>query len=116
MMGSRNSDDMRILLVSSFFPPWRGGAETYVYNLSKHLRKRGQKIRVICGDIPVGAGFQLLDGVEVERLKIMARVFGTPIIPELPYRLAFEDADIIHTNFPTPYNAFISAAFSRLRN
>ena len=26
---------MRITIVNSFFPPWRGGAETYVYNLSK---------------------------------------------------------------------------------
>jgi glycosyltransferase involved in cell wall biosynthesis len=39
---------MRIAIVNSFFPPRRGGAETYVLNLSKHLQRRGHQVTVVC--------------------------------------------------------------------
>jgi len=105
-----------VLFVNSYFPPWRGGAETYVYNLSKQLRHRGHEVKVICGNAPLDVGLQVLDKVEIERLRITGRIYGTPIIPELPLKLACEDADIIHANFPSPFNAYFASATSRLKH
>jgi glycosyltransferase involved in cell wall biosynthesis len=106
---------MKVIIVNSFFPPWRGGAETYVYNLSKHIHRRGHEIAVICGSPPLNAGVQFLDGVKIERLRVSAKIYGTPIMPELFRTLAREQADIIHANFPSPYIAFVASAASRLR-
>ena len=106
---------MRIGIVNSFFPPWRGGAETYVYNLAKQLGKRGHEVVVLCGNAPLGPYRQVFDGVTVERIKIAGRVFGTPVMPSLPLKLLGEDLDVIHANFPSPYNAFFSAVAARMK-
>lgn len=105
---------MRILVVGNYFPPWRGGVETYVYNLCKHLQRRGHEVHVICASPPLTEGIQFVDGVSVERVRVTGTLYGTPIMPELPPRLAREPADIIHANFPTPYNALLTSAISKL--
>ena len=106
---------MRVAIVNSFFPPWRGGAETYVYNVSKHLQGRGHEVTVICSSPPFEPGMQFVDGVKVERLRTCGKLYGTPIMPELFQRLVSEQADIIHANFPSPYIACLASAISRMR-
>jgi glycosyltransferase involved in cell wall biosynthesis len=106
---------LKISLINSFFPPWRGGAETYVYNLARGLQARGHEVRVVCGSSPVKAGTEHIDRVRVERLRVAGKVYGTPIIPKLALRLMRENSDIIHAGFPSPYNAFFASVASRLR-
>lgn len=106
---------MRITIVNSFFPPWRGGAETYVYNLSKHLEERGHEVTVFCSSPPFEPGMQFVDGVKVERLRMCGKLYGTPIMPELFQKLVGEQADIIHANFPSPYIACLASTVSRIR-
>lgn len=106
---------MRIIIINSFFPPWRGGAETYVYNLSKHLEERGHEVTVICSSPPFEPGMQFVDGVKVERLRTCGKLYGTPIMPELFQKLMGEQADIIHANFPSPYIACLASTISRIR-
>jgi len=101
--------------VNSFFPPWRGGAETYVYNLSKHLEERGHEVTVICSSPPFEPGMQFVDGVKVERLRTCGKLYGTPIMPELFQKLMGEQGDIIHANFPSPYIACLASTVSRVR-
>ena len=101
--------------MNSFFPPWRGGAETYVYNLAKNLQSRGHEITVVCGDQPLEPGTREVDGLTVKRLHITRKIYGTPIMPYLFLRLLSEPADILHANFPSPYIAFITAFVSKLR-
>ena len=74
---------MKITLVNSFFPPWRGGAETYVYNLATSLRDRGNDVTIVCGDQPLGAGIRASDGLKVNRLRMPGMVYGTPVMSEL---------------------------------
>jgi len=38
---------LKIAVVNSFFPPWRGGAETYVYNIAKAMVARGHEVTVV---------------------------------------------------------------------
>ena len=70
---------------------------------------------MICGSPPAKAGTEHLNRIRIERLGIAGRVYGTPIIPELPFRLMRENPDIIHAGFPSPYNAFFASMTSRLR-
>ena len=106
---------VRVTIVNSFYPPWRGGAETYAYNLAKQLQRRGHEVTVLCANPPLAAGRRLLDGIRVDRLWMAGRLYGTPLVPSLPFRLADEPADIIHANFPSPYNAYVASVISRIR-
>jgi glycosyltransferase involved in cell wall biosynthesis len=101
-------------MVNTFFPPWRGGAETYVYNLSKQFVKLGHQVKVFCASYPERPGRQLLEQVDVHRLRSYARVYGVPLIPSLPLALAKVEADILHANFPNPFNASTTSLISIL--
>ena len=100
---------MKICIVNTFFPPWRGGAETYVYNLAKQLVKRGHKVEVFCASNPKPPGKEEIEGIKVYRLKAPFWVYAVPITPKLFFRLMKTEADIIHANFPNPYNALIAS-------
>ncbi len=68
---------------------------------------------MICASPPLAPGTQYVDGVRIERLRVAARIYGTPIMPDLAGALARENADIIHANFPSPYIAFLSSLVSK---
>jgi len=106
---------MHICLVNSFFPPWRGGAETYTYNLARHLVARGHGVKVFCAAPPRRPGEYSVDGVSVNRLPVAAWIYGTPITLDLPLALMKVDADLLHVGFPSPYNAFHVSLVSKLR-
>jgi glycosyltransferase involved in cell wall biosynthesis len=106
---------LKIALVNSFYPPWRGGAETYTYNLAKALHERGHEIIVVCADEPLPPGEYKSDGIRVVRLSLAGRLYGTPLIPTLFTTLCELDVDLYHANFPSPYLAFNVAIASRLK-
>ena len=106
---------MKICMVNSYFPPWRGGAETYVHELSKALAARGHEVTVLCTSDPIKPGSYDVDGVRVRRLRQLTRLYGTPIQAGLLRELHDCDADILHANFPSPYLAFAVAVASFFR-
>lgn len=59
-------------MVNIFFPPWRGGAETYVYNLAKRLVERGHEMEVFCANPPKPSGVETVEGVKAHKLKASA--------------------------------------------
>lgn len=97
---------MKICIVNSFFPPWRGGAETYVHELARALCTRGHEVVVVCSSDPLSPGIYDVDGVQVRRLRRLARLYGTPIQVGLFRELSECGPDIFHANFPSPYLAF----------
>jgi len=107
---------LRVAIVNSFFPPWRGGAETYAYNLARKLADRGHQVTVLCADKPEGPGEYESDGITVRRLRMLGRLYGTPLIPSLFSELCRIDADIFHANFPSPYIAFSVAVVCALKS
>jgi len=107
---------LKICMVNTFFPPWRGGAETYVRNLAKQLVKLGHEVEVFCTSNPELPGSYVIEGIKVNRLNALAWVYAVPITPRLPLELAKAEADIIHANFPNPYNASIASLNSLLRD
>jgi glycosyltransferase involved in cell wall biosynthesis len=106
---------LKICMVNSYFPPWRGGAETYVHELSKALAARDHEVTVLCTADPLNPGTYDAEGVQVRRLRQLTRLYGTPIQAGLLRELRDCDADIFHANFPSPYLAFTVAAASFFR-
>jgi len=106
---------LKICMVNSYFPPWRGGAETYVHELSKTLAARGHEVTVLCTSDPLKPGTYYVEGVQVRRLQRLTRLYGTPIQGGLLRELHNCDADIFHANFPSPYLAFTVALTSFFR-
>ncbi len=105
---------MRICIVNSFYPPWIGGAETYVSNLAKGLQNDGNSVTVYCASAPLPPGESYDGGVRVRRERAPLRLYGTPLAVS-PLNLFREDYDIIHCNFPSPYLSALFAWFSRIR-
>lgn len=106
---------MKIGLVNSFFPPWRGGAETYACSLAHELTIGGHDVTVLCANEPLAPGTSKEDGVTVRRHRLVGRLYGTPIMPGLVRDLLTIDVDLLHANFPSPYIAFMVALASYLR-
>jgi glycosyltransferase involved in cell wall biosynthesis len=102
-------------MINTFYPPWRGGAETYVKNLAENLARMGHEVRVVAAHQPLSPGEYFQDGVLVKRLKSAGMFYGVPIIPELLQYLVSIDADLIHVNFPNPFNATIGALASIIK-
>jgi glycosyltransferase involved in cell wall biosynthesis len=107
---------MRIAIANSYFPPWRGGAETYAFNLARALTERGHQVTVHCGSDPLAAGRGYEKGIEVVRHRILTRVYGTPVMPDLIKELGHSKVDLLHSNFPSPYIASIVALVSKTRH
>ena len=106
---------MRIGIVNTFFPPWRGGAETHVYNLAKNLSKFGHEVIVFCSDDPMQSGTYQIEGITIKRLKEYGWLYGVPLIPGLAKELLKAEIDILHVNFPNPFNASLSASVGLIR-
>lgn len=105
---------MRICIANSFYPPYIGGAETYVGNLARRLANHGHDVTVYCAHTPLPVGESIQDGVRVRRMRAPIRLYGTPVaVP--PLNLLAENYDIIHCNFPSPYFAALFALFSKIR-
>ena len=112
--GLRGSGEMRICMVNTFYPPYVGGAETYVSSLAKELVRRGHLVTVYCADTPSGPGEAFQEGVRVKRMRTPFMFYGTPIAV-FPGDFLRGDYDVIHCNFPNPYFTAVSAWVSRMR-
>lgn len=106
---------MKIIQTPVRFYPFIGGVENYVYYLSKELVKLGHEINVICANEPNTEKNVVIDGINVKRLPYIFKVANTNITPNLPFKLASEDFDIMHTHLPTPWSADWSALLSKSR-
>jgi glycosyltransferase involved in cell wall biosynthesis len=107
--------NLKICIVNSFFPPWRGGAETYTYNLAKQLALRGHEIEVLCASPPDKPGRYSVGKVSLARLPVTAWLYGTPIASRLLWMPLKSKMDLIHAGFPSPYNAFSASIASALK-
>ncbi|MDG6904402.1 MAG: glycosyltransferase family 4 protein [Nitrososphaerota archaeon] len=103
---------MKICLVNSYYPPWIGGAETYLSNVAKGLKERGHQVTVYCSERPLRAGERFENGIRVVRMRTPFRVYSTPITV-IPTSLLTERYDVIHANFPGPYLAAVSALIAK---
>lgn len=107
---------MKIMQTPVRFYPFIGGVEAYVYYLSKGLVELGHEIDVICANEPPSKEIDNIDGIKVKRLPYISKIANTNITPNLPYMLAKENFDILHTHLPTPWSADWSIIMAKLKN
>jgi glycosyltransferase involved in cell wall biosynthesis len=106
---------MKILQTPVRFYPFTGGVENYVYYMSRELVRMGHDIKVICANEPTTKKDDIVDGIKIKRLRYIAKVANTNITPGLPFTLAHEDYDIMHTHIPTPWSADWSLLDSKIK-
>ena len=110
---------MRVGLVNTFFPPYRGGAETYTLNVAENLAKMGHQVEIVCARSQNGEtwddAIKPHPRIQVHRLEASLWLYGTPILPHLFSKLMRLEVDLLHVNFPNPYNALVGAYISKIR-
>ena len=97
---------MRILQPVQYFYPYIGGQEKYIYNLSKQLIRMGNQVDIITSNFPAAPRLDSMEGINIKRLPIIARILRNPIAPGFLIAGRIASAyDIIHLHnehgFPT---------------
>lgn len=108
---------MKILQIVPYFPPYHGGQEQYVYNLSKYLVKMGHEVHVITSNFPKTKEFEVIDGITVERCNCLMRLLRNPIaIGMLLLGKKIKEYDVIHTHNEHSFAAMVAAYFRKRTN
>lgn len=109
---------MRVLIVSPYFPPRRGGVENYVYNVAKGLVQRGHSVTVLCGTFGEKSKKELIDGIWVIRQKPHIIVSNTAVKLDLAFAMtkAIKSGhfDLINGHTPLIYYADVAAIVSKI--
>ena len=106
---------MKIVQTPVRFYPFTGGVENYVYYMSKELVKLGHDVKVICANEPSSPKEEIVDGININRLRYLTKIANTNITPGFPFALSREEFDIVHTHIPTPWSADWSNIISRIK-
>ncbi len=100
---------MRILQVSPFYAPHRGGVESHVRALVGELARQGHEVEVLTSrsdrHLPPE---ERIDGVPVHRTRTLAVAFNTPIAPRTSRAIREFDPDVIHLHYPPPLTSYFA--------
>lgn len=111
---------MKILVVTPYFYPEGGGLEKYVYNIFKRLVAEGCDITVYCSTKQGYDYSEIIDGININRLKPNIIISNTPIRLDLLQILHREikrnEYDVINGHTPVPYFADIAAMVAFKQN
>jgi glycosyltransferase involved in cell wall biosynthesis len=105
---------MRILHISKYHPPVRGGIETFVRDLGAEQVRRGHDVAVLCHQARPGMATErtVSDGVLSVRARILCHLGFAPISPQFPLllrRLVREwRPEVIHLHLPNPAVLFVN--------
>ncbi|MCJ2164999.1 MULTISPECIES: glycosyltransferase [unclassified Pseudodesulfovibrio] len=103
---------MRILHISKYAPPVRGGVETFVRDLAAEQVRQGHDVSILCHQAESDAPMQtdLDQGVTTTRLPILFTAAFAPFSPVLPLHLQKiirrTRPEIIHLHLPNPMVLF----------
>ena len=90
---------MKILQVSSLFPPHVGGIEHHVEALSNKLVKNGHEVTVYTSNVPKSKKHEVINGVEIYRLKSLFSPLNNQFIPGLFFKLIDKNRfDVVHVH------------------
>jgi glycosyltransferase involved in cell wall biosynthesis len=108
---------IRILEISSCFPPSRGGVEKFVHSLTSGLAQKGHLIKVITSTRGLEPKFKrhFSDTIELIRIPEKFHLFEAPFIPRVAVSALTEDYDVLHINGMVPLVSDLAILFARLR-
>ena len=95
---------MRILEVSKLYPPFWGGIETVVYDISTVLRQKEHNVDVLCVSDKNKSTKEIVDGVNVYRCGSFAHLASTYLSFKFikVWRKIRNNYDVIHVHLPNP--------------
>lgn len=95
---------MRVLQVARFYPPYVGGTESIIREITEGLNKRGIRCDVLCANTSYEYREELLKGYKIYRVKSLGRFASTPLSPQFitKFKEIAENYDIIHFHHANP--------------
>jgi glycosyltransferase involved in cell wall biosynthesis len=108
---------IRVLQVGKYYPPFRGGIESHVADLSVALKGRQIDVEVLVSNDKRETTHEVIDGIPVTRSGTLVKLASTPICPGMLAKLFQVDHDIVHLHLPSPLSAMalqLSQPASRL--
>src|SRR5687768_11267160 len=99
-----NGMAIKLLQVTKFYSPYRGGIETMVEALSEGLAQSGKDVTVLCADHASGNSQIQGSPVRVLRLRRWGTWFSQPLSPGYFSNIAelSRNADLVHLHLPNP--------------
>lgn len=107
---------MRVLQISKFFPPVRGGIESTVHELVEGLNRHGARSDVLCANVHAGTSVERMpQGYTVTRAGRWAQLLATSLSPSLVGHLRRLCAhyEVLHLHMPDPMAALALRASQR---
>src|SRR3954451_3002313 len=89
---------LRVAQVTSLFPPAGGGAGPVCDSITLELARLGHEVHVFTTGHTGAPGLTERQGVQVHRLRAIARSGGAAVVPGLLWTL--RDFDLIHLYYP----------------
>lgn len=100
---------MRILQVTPFYAPHRGGVESHVRALNREFLRQGHDVEVLTSrDDRREPVRETIEGVRVVRAPTWGVVLNTPVDPGVARALRASDADIVHIHYPPPLTSYFA--------
>ena len=108
---------IKLLLITPYFYPESGGLESYTYNISKRMVKKGFDVTILCSTRDKIDENENLDGIKVIRQKPNFILSNTPIRFNLFFTMSKlvkeNDFDLINAHTPVPLYADVAAMVSK---
>jgi glycosyltransferase involved in cell wall biosynthesis len=89
---------LRIAHVSATFPPYYGGTGNVCYQNARELANRGHEVHVFTASTTGEREFELLDGIQIQRLQSLTRYGNAHLLPGLITEL--KTYDLVHLHYP----------------
>lgn len=95
---------MRILHLSKFYYPYRGGIEKVIQELAEAAVRQGHEVTVICSSEDYRRHDESIHGVRVIRWPRWMSLFSQPITPAVFFELKkfIHDFDVVQIHTPNP--------------
>ncbi len=94
----------RVLQVGKFFYPYKGGVETYLFNLVQELKDEVD-FRALVSNTAPRTVRETVEGVEVVRAGTWGSLSSTSICPAFPFLLRRYEEDVVQIQHPDPMSA-----------
>jgi rhamnosyl/mannosyltransferase len=104
---------MRILHLSKYYHPYRGGIEKVIKELAESAYEQGHQVTVICSSENSQRKVEFINGVRVIRLPQWGIMFSQPLTPSIFWGVQkeFQEADVVHLHAPNPLFEFACLSF-----
>lgn len=95
---------MKILHLSKYYHPYRGGIEKVIKELSEASVRKGHEVTVLCASENSQREDSFVNGVRVIRLPLLLTLFSQPVTLSIFSELkkAINDCDVINVHTPNP--------------